>query len=198
MKLPLVWIVAAFAAGVEIGKWLPGPLRLWVAAALVALAATALFIWWRRLAAAWALALVAWLAIGVVALGVERAAIPSNHVTRLIAAGRLDTNEPLRWQGRLREDPMTLPWGRRYEMNLEQVEIAGRLFADQRRHASESVRRTGRTQRGRRASKSSRGRSRGGAGKSAAAAKFRRSRRVRPPRLSRRPKNRFDCVPSQR
>ncbi len=125
MKLPLVWIVAAFAAGVEIGKWLPGPLRLWVAVAVVALAATALFIWWRRLAAAWALALVAWLAIGVVALGVERAAIPSNHVTRLIAAGRLDTNEPLRWQGRLREDPMALPWGRRYEMNLEQVEIAG-------------------------------------------------------------------------
>ena len=125
MKLPLVWIVAAFAAGIEVSKWLPGPLLLWVAAALVALAATALFIWWRRLAAAWALALVAWLAIGVVALGVERAAIPSNHVTRLIAAGRLDTNEPLRWQGRLREDPMVLPWGRRYEMNLEQVEIAG-------------------------------------------------------------------------
>jgi competence protein ComEC len=128
MKLPLVWIVAAFASGVEIGKWSPGPLRLWVAVAVLSLVAAGLFISWRRLAMAWVLALVAWLAIGVVALGVERAAIPSNHVARLIAAGRLDTAEPLRWQGRLREDPMNLPWGRRYEMNLEQVEIAGSLL----------------------------------------------------------------------
>lgn len=129
MKLPLVWIIAAFAGGVEIGKWSPGPLRLWVAVAVVSLVAAGLFIRWRRLAMAWALALVAWLAIGVVALAVERAAIPSNHVTRLIAAGRLDASEPLRWQGRLREDPMSLPWGRRYEINLEQVEIAGSSVA---------------------------------------------------------------------
>ena len=129
MKLPLVWIVAAFASGVEIEKWSPGPLRLWVAVALVSLVAAGLFIWWQRLAMAWALALVAWLAIGVVALAVERAAIPSSHVTRLIAAGRLDTTQPLRWQGRLREDPMNLPWGRRYEVNLEQVEIAGSSVA---------------------------------------------------------------------
>jgi hypothetical protein len=72
MKLPLVWIVATFAIGVEIGKWLPGPLGLWVATALLALIATGLFIWWRRLATAWALALVAWLAIGAVALDIER------------------------------------------------------------------------------------------------------------------------------
>jgi hypothetical protein len=117
MKLPLVWIVAAFAAGIEIGKWRPGPLRLWIAAAALALLATGLFLWWRRLAAAWALALIAWLAIGAVALGIERASIPANHVTRLIAAGRLDTSQPLRWQGRLREDPVVLPWGRRYEIN---------------------------------------------------------------------------------
>ncbi|HEY6444332.1 MAG TPA: ComEC/Rec2 family competence protein [Candidatus Acidoferrales bacterium] len=128
MKLPLVWIVAAFASGVEIEKWSPGPVRLWVAMAVLSLVAAGLFIWWRRLTTAWALALVAWLAIGVVAFGVERAAIPPNHVTRLITAGRLDTTEPLRWQGRLREDPMALPWGRRYEMNLEQVEIAGSLL----------------------------------------------------------------------
>lgn len=129
MKLPLVWIVAAFGAGVEIAKWSPGPLWQWVAVAALSLVAAGLFIWWRRLAMAWVLALVAWLAIGVVTLAVERATIPSNHVTRLIAASRLDNAEPLRWQGRLREDPMNLPWGRRYEMNLEQVEIAGKSVA---------------------------------------------------------------------
>ena len=79
----------------------------------------------RKHAAAWALALVAWVALGGLAIGVERAAVPANHVTRLISAGRLDTTEPLRWQGRLREDPMALPWGRRYEIDLEQVEVGG-------------------------------------------------------------------------
>ena len=51
--------------------------------------------------------------------------MPANHVTRLIAAGRLDTNDTLRWRGRLRDDPMSLPWGRRYEIDLEDVDIAG-------------------------------------------------------------------------
>ena len=51
-----------------------------------------------------------------------RAAVPPNHVSRLIAAGRFETSEPLRWQARLRDDPLVLPWGRRYEIDLEQVE----------------------------------------------------------------------------
>jgi len=37
----------------------------------------------------------------------------------------MDPSEPLRWRGRLREDPIALPWGMRYEIDLEEVEIAG-------------------------------------------------------------------------
>ncbi len=32
---------------------------------------------------------------------------------------------PLRWTGRLRQDPVRLPWGLRYDMELEQVEVGG-------------------------------------------------------------------------
>jgi competence protein ComEC len=46
----------------------------------------------------------------------------------MIAAGRIDTSVPLRWRGRLREDPTLLSWGRRYEIDLEQVESAGVPF----------------------------------------------------------------------
>ena len=63
--------------------------------------------------------MLAWFALGGAALSVERAAVPANHVSRLIAAGQLDTSEPLRWRGRLREDPFALPWGTRYEIDLE-------------------------------------------------------------------------------
>jgi len=40
----------------------------------------------------------------------------------------MDLSVPLRWRGRLREDPIALPWGHRYEIDLEQVEIAGEII----------------------------------------------------------------------
>jgi len=70
-------------------------------------------------------ALFAWAAIGGLAVSVERATIPANHIARLIAAGRVDPGIALRWRGRLREDPLTLPWGQRFEIDLEQVEAQG-------------------------------------------------------------------------
>ncbi|MGA3292638.1 MAG: DNA internalization-related competence protein ComEC/Rec2 [Candidatus Acidiferrales bacterium] len=125
MKLPALWIAAAFAAGVAISVHWPSPLKVWLAAAAADMLLGAILLWRAHLAVAWTFALLAWLALGGVAAGLERAAIPANHVTRLIAAGRLDIGEPLRWRGRLHEDPLALPWGRRYEIDLEQAEVAG-------------------------------------------------------------------------
>ena len=34
----------------------------------------------------------------------------------------------MRWRGRLREDPLRLPWGARYLVDLEKVETAGRII----------------------------------------------------------------------
>jgi beta-lactamase superfamily II metal-dependent hydrolase len=67
----------------------------------------------------------AWTAIGGLAASVERATVPANHIARLNAAGRGDTGIALRWRPLLREDPLTLPWGQRFEIDLEQVEAAG-------------------------------------------------------------------------
>jgi competence protein ComEC len=125
MKLPALWIVAAFAAGIGIASRWPGSLRFWLAVALAAMAVSGLFVWRKQIAIAWTAALLLWVAIGAAAVNVERVSVPSNQVAKLIAAGSLETSDPLRWRGRLREDPMTLPWGRRYEIDLEEVEIAG-------------------------------------------------------------------------
>ncbi|HXQ26746.1 MAG TPA: ComEC/Rec2 family competence protein [Candidatus Acidoferrales bacterium] len=123
--MPALWIVAAFAAGVGISSRWPASLRLYVAAAVAGILLSGVLVWRKRASAAWILALLSWVATGAVAIGVERAATPSNHVSTLIAAGRLDTSEPLRWRGRLREDPMALPWGHRYQIDLEEVQTAG-------------------------------------------------------------------------
>ena len=125
MKLPTVWLVAAFALGIALAIRWPAPLALAAAAAVVAILASAILLWRRCSAAAWLLALAAWGLLGALAASVERLDIPANHVDRLIAQGRLDLDDPLRWRGRLREDPLALPWGRRYEIDLEQVEQAG-------------------------------------------------------------------------
>ncbi len=133
MKLPALWMLAAFAAGIGMGERWPVALKLWAVAALVAMAVGAALVILagaesaRRyfVSFAWVCALAAWLALGGLASAVEVAGIPSNHITRLIAAGRIDTSVPLRWRGRLREDPLALPWGERFEIDLEQVEAGG-------------------------------------------------------------------------
>lgn len=126
MKLPTLWIAAAFIAGIATAaRWPLVPVGLVAAASAPAILLSALLLWRNRTAAAWACALAAWLSLGCFALRVEQAGVPANHITRLLAAGRIDTNTPLRWRGRLREDPITLPWGRRYEIDLESVEVAG-------------------------------------------------------------------------
>lgn len=125
MKLPAVWVAAAFLCGIAVAtRWQAAP-EASLAAAVAALALAGFLLWRTRAVAAWATALLAWALLGAAASGLERAAVPSNHVTRLIAQGRLETAEPLRWRGRLREDPAQFPWGRRYELDLEEVEVAG-------------------------------------------------------------------------
>jgi competence protein ComEC len=130
MKLPALWILAAFAAGIGVAERWPGEPKLWAmiaaSAILIGGILVAGFLTWRRCAAvAWVFALAAWVAIGGLAASVERTTIPANRIARLIAAGRVDPSIPLRWRGRLREDPLRLPWGQRFEIDLEQVEAAG-------------------------------------------------------------------------
>jgi competence protein ComEC len=128
VKLPTLWLVAAFAAGIgAAARWHAPVTRTAVVCAAIVLIAGVLL--WRKLeTAAWVFALGAWCALGSLAANIERVDVPANRVTRLLAAGRIDADQTLRWRGRLREDPAALPWGHRYEIDLEQVEQAGEII----------------------------------------------------------------------
>ena len=45
----------------------------------------------------------------------------------VVDTGRVDLKTPLRWHGRLRDEPARLPWGYGYEIELTGVEYEGSL-----------------------------------------------------------------------
>ncbi|MFZ0634017.1 MAG: ComEC family competence protein, partial [Candidatus Acidiferrales bacterium] len=127
MKLPAVWLAAAFAAGILLRIAAPARLPIGLAAAAILILCGSLLLKFSRNPwIAWLIALGAWAAIGFAASAIEHDFAPAGSIARLIDPGRIDTSEPLRWRGRLREEPMRLPWGERYEIDLESVEVAAR------------------------------------------------------------------------
>jgi competence protein ComEC len=126
--IPLLWIATALALGIALASALPPAPVAWMAFAVAAVAGGWLLLRRRRLWAAWALALVAWCFVGVAVASCQRVAEPAIRADRMVGAGRIDLSEPLRWWGRLREDPLRLPWGYRYVVALQDVEIDGRMI----------------------------------------------------------------------
>ncbi|MGB6544781.1 MAG: ComEC/Rec2 family competence protein [Candidatus Acidiferrales bacterium] len=133
MKLPSLPIVAAFAGGIllagSVFAYFPAQFaaRLWFLAAIVCLAAAAIGLATLHggVRLAWSCVVAAWLCLGGAAAALERAAVPANLASHLVDSGQLDSKEPLRWTGRLRQNPVRLPWGLRYEIGLESVEVGG-------------------------------------------------------------------------
>src|ERR1700692_4753438 len=126
MKLPSLFPVALFAGGIllsiELKKFaLLGP-RMFIFAALLFLLFGYITLRRNWIFPAILFAAGAWLSLGMAASNLERASVPPNLASTLIESGRLDAETALRWRGRLRGDPLQMPWGMRYEINLEEVE----------------------------------------------------------------------------
>src|ERR1019366_3278446 len=125
MKLPSFWPVVCFAGGIllfgEFAAHLNLPPRFFLAAAASLLLAGFVALRKSWLLASGGLAVAVWLCLGFAAAGLARISEPSNLASSLIESGKLDSIVALRWRGRLRADPLQLPWGTRYEINLDEV-----------------------------------------------------------------------------
>ena len=126
MKLPSLFPVLCFAGGILLSgtsgnRWhLPPESAFFVTAFLLLAAYVLLRRQWIVTAAI--LGAAAWLCLGFAAANLERVSVSSNLAGTLIETGKLDGSAALRWRGRLRGDPLELPWGTRYEIALEDVE----------------------------------------------------------------------------
>ena len=133
MKLPSLWPAGFFAGGIllfsRFGERVHFPSLVFLLSIFGALIAAFVLLRLDQVWAAMILIAGIWVCLGFAALGLERAAVPANLASTLIESGKLDGSTALRWRGRLRSDPMAVPWGTRYEINLEEVEAAGGVTA---------------------------------------------------------------------
>jgi competence protein ComEC len=129
MKLPALWPVVCFAGGILLSiklaahSYLTPRFFLLTAASLLLAGLILLYRNW--ILSAGLVALLVWVCLGCAVAGLEQISVPSNLASSLIESGKLDSSVALRWRGRLRADPLELPWGTRYEINLDEVESAG-------------------------------------------------------------------------
>lgn len=127
MKLPALWITLAFALGIVTARSVVS-IPLWmIATGLSLIAGFFVILFTKRLPLAAALALTAWFALGGLGAQLEERDVSPNDVARLISAGTINVNEPLRWFGQLREDPESTPLGWRYTIDLQGVQQLGRI-----------------------------------------------------------------------
>ena len=135
MRLPAVAIAALFACGAVLGQapWfserVPSHVYLAIGFASVGIFVCVgifLAIIDHLFPAAFVSAL-SWLILGVLGAGIANQPRPANQVLSLVEAGRVNLRTPLRWHGRLRDEPARLPWGYGYEIELTGVEYEGSL-----------------------------------------------------------------------
>lgn len=129
MKLPALLIAVSVAAGVLAAPLIAAHAKhssaFLFAATLSCIALGFFSLLLRRTNLAWSLGLLVWFFLGASAAQIERMTIPANQVTNLISEGKLELQQPLRWRGILHADPLRLPWGIRYDIDLQMVQTAG-------------------------------------------------------------------------
>jgi competence protein ComEC len=136
MKLPALTIATAFAGGVVLGlrpvfgQTVAPRILLVLCFAVAGILVVAGILLTRRelLTLGAAASLLSWMILGVVGARIADQPRPANHIISLLDAGRVELKTPLRWHGRLRDEPARLPWGYGYEIELSGVEYENALL----------------------------------------------------------------------
>jgi competence protein ComEC len=137
VRLPAVVLATLFSGGIALGLYSPvGQFASSHAFLLSCFLATGcllfaglLFLSLHRLGLAASAAAISWIPLGVLGACIGIQPRESDHIIALMDAGRIDLKTPLRWHGRLRDEPARLPWGVGYEIELSGVDYQGRALA---------------------------------------------------------------------
>src|SRR5712692_11120238 len=130
MKVPAIWMVTAFAAGLLLSRSAILPqgeakrTAVFLLAGLTLGAISAGLVLLRKylVSLAAVASLLAWILAGALAGLLAQLPLSANHVTALVSTARLDTNQPLRWRARLREDPKPRAPAKRSEEHTSELQ----------------------------------------------------------------------------
>lgn len=133
MKLPAVALASCFAGGIALGLWFPevhtvrsaGALRLMIGGAALLILISFVLLRCGILFASAALSLAAWVVIGVAGAALAEQPLPADCVLHVVQEKHIDLRVPLRWQVQVKDAPLRMPWGWRYELALRSVEFQG-------------------------------------------------------------------------
>src|ERR1700687_4069750 len=131
MKLPGVAITAVFLSGIALGlqpllahRASSHSLLVGVfSAATILLIAGIISAKFGQLRVAAIAAGFCWLTLGILSSSIAQQPIAKDHVVSLIASHQLELRTPLRWYGRLRDEPARLALGYGYDVELSGVDF---------------------------------------------------------------------------
>ena len=132
MRLPAVAIATAFALGIACGlnPEIAHHSSSHLVAVLLCSAATSLligsfFAWRSSLLGGAVGSLLCWALLGGAAVCIQEQPRRADHVLSLVDAGEIDLKTPLRYYGRLADEPEKLPWGSSYDIELSEFAYEG-------------------------------------------------------------------------
>lgn len=137
MKLPAIAIAAFFAAGIAFGL-IPAIaqragshifLAFLFAASVASLLVGILLTYFERLVAGGVVSLLCWGLLGLTGACVDGQPRPANAILSRAEAGTIGLSTPLRYYGKLRDEPEKLPWGVGYDIALSGVDYQGEFVA---------------------------------------------------------------------
>jgi competence protein ComEC len=129
MTFPALALAVFLAIGILADRFiaagLPHAALLLVIVSAALIVAGTLLVICQRQTLAWIATLLTWSALGASAAHLERSMTTPDNVVTLTSHNALNLDEPLRWRGTLHADPLELPWGVRYQLELEAVQSSG-------------------------------------------------------------------------
>ncbi|HXM90091.1 MAG TPA: ComEC/Rec2 family competence protein [Candidatus Dormibacteraeota bacterium] len=132
MKLPALAIATAFALGIACGlspeiahRSSHGFVAFLLCSAVTFLLIGFVFVWCSRVVVAGVASVLCWAILGVVAVCIEEQPRRADHILSLVDAGKINLISPLRYYGRLADEPEKLPWGAGYDIKLSGVDYEG-------------------------------------------------------------------------
>ncbi|HET9402859.1 MAG TPA: ComEC/Rec2 family competence protein [Candidatus Acidoferrales bacterium] len=123
MKAPFLTVAASICAGIVLARLQPEPVSAWCVAAGSILTLAAVLISLNLRLGALIAASAAWLALGGLSAAISDSRTAPNLVSALAASHKIDLGISMRWRGWLRSDPARLPYGWRFEIDLESIEL---------------------------------------------------------------------------